>query len=256
MSSSLLSLSAERPRCARNKFVVCVAAMLCSSLASSAPKVTKQEIVVDGQRRSFFLYVPEGARGAEPAPLLVLLHGSGRDGASLIQTWKGLASKENIVLAGPNSRDPRGWSSPIDGPGFLREVVEAIKKDNAIDPRRVYLFGHSGGAVFALGMSCLESRYFAAASAHAGAFRSAAEAAVVQNVPRKVPLQLIVGKQDPFFPVQAVEATRDLFVKAGFEVDLQEITGHDHNYYGISSSVNGLAWQFLKDKKLSLEPGP
>lgn len=187
-------------------------------------------------------------------PLVLLLHGSGRDGSSLIEKWKGLASKEGIILAGPNSLNPAGWAAPEDGPRFLRDVAGAVGKAYPVNPRRVYLFGHSAGGVFALVMSCLDSEYFAATSVHAGGFRGPSESAVMGMAKRKIPLQLIVGTQYPFFPVGLVRGTREEFVKSGFPVDLKEIQGHDHSYYSLSSMINKEAWQFLKDRELSSDP--
>ena len=60
-----------------------------------------------------------------------------------------------------------------------------------------------------------------------------------------------VGTEDPVFPLENVRHSRDVFMAAGFEFELKEIAGHDHNYYGISDQVNGTAWEFLKSKKLT-----
>lgn len=85
-----------------------------------------------------------------------MLHGSGRDGFSLIDKWKDLASKEGIIIVGPDANG-EGWSTPRDGPAFLHDLVEELKSTYPINPRRVYLFGHSAGAVFALMMSTVDA---------------------------------------------------------------------------------------------------
>src|SRR5215471_6264485 len=154
-------------------------------LAQDKPKVVKDSIVSNKKKRTYYLYVPAGVKA--PAPLIVLLHGSGRDGFSLIDKWKDLADKEGVIIVGPDSGG-EGWSTPRDGPQFLHELVEDLKSKHSINPRRVYLFGHSAGAVFALMMSTAESEYFAATAVHAGAFRSPAELQTVGNATRKIPL--------------------------------------------------------------------
>lgn len=226
-------------------------------LLAAAPvpgKVGKVALGGDEGKRSYYLYVPESAAGAEAVPLIVLLHGSGRDGSALVDKWKKLAEQEKIILVGPNSFDSRGWASPLDGPRFLLEVAREIRKTYAVDPRRIYLFGHSAGARFALGMACLESRYFAAVSVHAGAFGSGEEASIMQAAKRKVPVQLIVGTRDPFFPLRMVTATGAAFSREGFPVEFEKMDGHDHDYYSVARSVNEKAWGFLKDKTLASEP--
>ncbi len=220
------------------------------SLECAPGKVTKELLGARGVQRSYFLYVPVGLKEADSVPLLVALHGSGRDGSSLVERWKDLGSKERIVVVGPNSQNPAGWAAPADGPEFIRDVVESVEKDHPVDPRRVYLFGHSAGAVFALIMSCWESEYFAVAAVHAGAFRSPQELAAIEVTKRKIPIQFIVGTRDQFFPLPLVRANVEKFRQTGFPVELEEIRGHDHSYYNASREVNRLAWEFLKEQQL------
>jgi hypothetical protein len=47
--------------------------------------------------------VPEAARKAGSPPLVVLLHGSGRDGKSPVEKWEPLARKEGLVIVGPDA---------------------------------------------------------------------------------------------------------------------------------------------------------
>ena len=88
---------------------------------------------------------------------------------SQIDEWKALAEKEGIILVAPDSANSREWSMNIDGPEFLHDIVEAVRAKHSIDGARLYIFGHSAGAVFALYMGVMESRYFAAVGVHAGA---------------------------------------------------------------------------------------
>jgi poly(3-hydroxybutyrate) depolymerase len=55
---------------------------------------------------------------------------------------------------------------PADGPAFLYFLIEAVKAKHAVDGRRMYLFGHSAGAEFALTMGLIESEFFAAVAVH------------------------------------------------------------------------------------------
>ena len=220
--------------------------------AASEDKVVKDSIVFKDKTRTLYLFVPETVKGGTPAPLIVLLHGSGRNGLSLVDKWKDLASKEGIILVGPDSQDTSRWSSPIDGPDFLRDIVENVKSRYTIDPRRVYLFGHSGGAVFALYMSVLESQYFAATAIHGGAMRRNDPA--IGQAKRKTPIAIFVGSRDPFFPVGDVRGTREDLNKQGFAVELTVMPGHDHWYYDLAPKINASAWEFLKKHKLNEDP--
>lgn len=216
-------------------------------------KITKETIVSEDKKRSYYIYVPKSLTPASSAPLIVLLHGSNRVGLSLAEKWDKLADQEGAIIVAPDSLDSSVWSVPRDGPTFLYELVESIKSKYPINPRRVYLFGHSGGAVFALLMSLYEPDYFAASAVHAGALHSDSIPLNVQ-AKRKTPIQIQVGTLDPFFPVGAVRATRDQLNSRGFPVQLIEISLHNHWYYDLAPKINQTAWKFLKTHELPNEP--
>lgn len=70
---------------------LCLALLLIPLSAGAADKMTKETFVSGGQTRTYYLLSPAAAKKAAPAPLLVLLHGSGRDGRSLLEKWEPLA---------------------------------------------------------------------------------------------------------------------------------------------------------------------
>lgn len=213
--------------------------------------ITKELMKSDGKTRVYYLYVPSTVKG--PAPLIIMLHGSNRTGVTLVEKWKDYAKKEAIILAGPDAINLRGWQSPHDGPDFLYELVEDLKAKYPINARRVYLFGHSAGASFALHMSLMESQYFAATAIHAGAL-GPDDMQLIRLAKRKIPISIQVGDSDQYFPLKDVRATRDALKEAGIPVDLIEIENHDHWYYGKASKFNQTAWEFLKKHELDVEP--
>jgi poly(3-hydroxybutyrate) depolymerase len=184
-----------------------------------AQKITKETIVSEGKKRTYYLYVPKSITTSAAVPLIVLLHGSNHVGLSLAEKWNDLAEREGAILVAPNSVESSHWSVPDDGPQFLRELVESIKTKYPVNPKRVYLFGHSGGAIFALLMSLYESEYFAATAIHAGALY-ASDASLIDLSKRKTPIQIQVGTVDGLFPLATVRATRDRLNASGFSVQL------------------------------------
>ncbi|MBC7932203.1 MAG: dienelactone hydrolase family protein [Rubrivivax sp.] len=230
------------------------ALLLCPLGARAAGTITKESLDSEGKKRAYYLYVPKKvAESKSPAPLVLTLHGSGSNGKILVELWQEYADKEGIILAGPDATEKVRWNIPRDGPDFLRDVVEDVKSKQPVNARRVYLFGHSAGAVFAIYMATLEPEYYAAAFVHAGAVREDSEE-MLDTATRKISIALFVGTQDAYFPLTNVRATRDALVKRGFDVSLTEIKGHNHNYYGRSKEINKAAWEFLKDKTLTEEP--
>jgi len=222
-----------------------------TALVASA-EISKQVIVSQGNQRSYYLFVPD--RLDSPAPLLITLHGSGSDGLSLVERWKDLASREGFIVAGPDSYDAQAWTVPEDGPDFLRDLVEELKARYPVNTRRVYLFGHSGGAVFALNMSMLQSEYFAATAIHAGAWTRRAEFSLIDYAKRKIPLAIVVGDQDQFFRLSAVKSTSERLKTKGFEVEVTVLQGHDHRYDDLAPEINEQLWNYLKRYELSKEP--
>jgi len=235
-------------------YVLLIASLLLLPFTAEAKdEITKELITSQGKTRAYYLYVPSTIKPATPAPLIVMLHGSGRIGISLVEKWRDLAKKEGIIIAGPDSTDTRSWGSPQDGPDFLHDLVEELKSKYSINPRRVYLFGHSAGGIFSLEMSLMESQYFAATAVHAGALRPD-DFGLIDLAKRKIPIYIQVGDSDQYFSLKVVRATRDALNAKGFATELTEIPGHDHNYYDTASKTNSSAWEFLKKCVLESDP--
>ncbi len=234
-------------------FSILIVMMLAGSAVCAKDDITKELITSNGKTRAYYLYVPPTVKSDTPVPLIVMLHGSGRVGMSLVEKWKDLAKKEGFIIAGPDSSDTRGWATPQDGPDYLRDLVEELKSKYPINPRRVYLFGHSAGASFALEISLMESQYFAATAIHAGALPGD-DRDLIDMAKRKIPIFIQVGDSDQSFPLKIVRATRDLLNQNGFAVELAEIPKHDHWYYDLAPKINLAAWEFLKKYELNQDP--
>jgi poly(3-hydroxybutyrate) depolymerase len=237
----------------KSLILACVLLTLGFAPGALGQKIRKETIESQGKTRTYYLVIPSQVTADHPAPLLVLLHGSGRNGLSLVEKWKDLANKEGIIIAGPDAINSQGWSIPADGPEFLHDLISELKAKYPIDPRRMYLFGHSAGAGFALYMSLYESEYFAATAIHAGALPPN-DFSLVKLAKRKIPIYIVVGTVDPFFPLTAVRATRDALNNGGLDVQLTEINGHNHWYYDMAPKINADAWSFLKQQKLAEDP--
>lgn len=234
-------------------FTLFLAALGGLQITVSAQNIEKTLIKSGGKERVYYLFVPERLDAEKPVPLVVLLHGSGRNGMSLAEKWKDLAKKERFIIAGPDASDLKGWAIPADGPDYIYELVESLKGKYPVDAKRVYLFGHSAGAGIAIYFSLLESEYFAATAIHAGALPKS-NSSMINEAKRKVPFSIFIGTDDRMVPVAAVRSTCDALTAAGFTVDYHEMNGHTHDYYGKSGEINSKAWEFLKRHDLKAEP--
>ena len=235
--------------------VICVAGLSAAPPQSARPeaKIEKLTFASGGSNRSYYLYIPEKA-AAGNAPLLLLLHGSGRNGKTLIDPWQRLAREEGIVLVAPDASEPRAWRVPQEGPQFFHDLLELVRlTHDIVDDQRMYVFGHSAGAIHGLDLGLLESEYFAAIAAHAGVV-SREMAPMVSQARRKIPMAIWVGTADPLFPLAVVRQTRDVLNAQGFDLKLTEIAHHTHDYYGAAGRINAQVWAFLKEHRLASAP--
>jgi polyhydroxybutyrate depolymerase len=117
-------------------------------------------------------------------PLLVVLHGRGADGrtqAGYFQLFP-LVTEKQFVMIYPDggtfdSEGERVWNGavccaepgdPIDDVGYLSDLIEEAKQVYNVDPRRVYLMGHSNGGFMSFRMACEASSLFTAMVSLAG----------------------------------------------------------------------------------------
>lgn len=229
------------------------AALLVAAGAVRGADVEKHAITSRGKPREYFLYVPPGISADRPGPLLLTLHGSGGNGSSFPTAWKDVADKEGIIVVGPNAIESARWDPTDDGPRFIHEVVEEVRAKYPIDGKRMYLFGHSAGAVYGLQLAALESEYFAAAVLSAGAIEPA-YFKIFDYADRKIPMGIVIGTKDPLFPLSLVHPVIEALKSRGFPVAVDEIPGHDHNYRKRSVEINDWAWKFMSPVHLDQEP--
>jgi poly(3-hydroxybutyrate) depolymerase len=196
----------------------------------------------DRDRTYYFL----AADGTGPAPLLVLLHGSGGNGLFMLEQWKEVATRENIALLAPDSLHTQiGWDLHKDGPDLIHEAIQTVAATHPVDFHRLYVFGQSGGAVYALNLAMLESEYFAAAAFHAGGWRKPEEYRFSDYARRKIPIAMYVGDRDEFFPVDSVQATEHILAQRGFPAELHLLPGRVHSYLDVPPDFHATVWQFL-----------
>jgi poly(3-hydroxybutyrate) depolymerase len=244
---------ATRGRAGATTRAVRVAALLTATtqvpMASPADAIVSGRFRSSGVMRTYSACLPPKGHSH---PLVILLHGSGGTGRDMVERWRDLARREGIIVAAPDATDRRQWQPPEDGPTLFRDLVDELAPHD-VDRRRIYLFGHSAGAVFTLYMAPLESEYFAAAATHAGAYNGEADLGFLDQAPRKIPLFLTVGGGDTLFPQPLFLATVHRLERAGFPVTTWVWPDSPHAYKP-SAAINERAWAFLRQHSLDREP--
>jgi polyhydroxybutyrate depolymerase len=121
-----------------------------------------QTLDVGGLTRSYILHLPPSTAGA-PLPLALAFHGGGDTAADMepLTRFNELADKEGFLVAYPQGLDNR-WADARDGApptndddvGFVRALLDDLKRRIAYDPTRVYATGISIGGFFVARLGC------------------------------------------------------------------------------------------------------
>ncbi|HIF40704.1 MAG TPA: hypothetical protein EYQ74_06360 [Planctomycetes bacterium] len=141
-------------------------------------------IQVDVGRGPVTVYVPSSYDPAERTPLLILLHAILFNG-NIQEAYFKLrpeAEARGILYAYPDGTvDPTGtrfwnatdaccdfYGSGVDDEGYVRDLLDAIERALNVDPRRVWLAGHSNGGFLGHRLICSFGERFAALGNLAG----------------------------------------------------------------------------------------
>jgi polyhydroxybutyrate depolymerase len=141
-----------------------------SGVSATASTSTTGTMVVNGEERSYELFVPASA-GAKP-PLIVALHGLYGSGARFrtASGWDAVAARAGAVVAYPDSYES-GWRSQageVRDVRFLSRLVARLVDQEHVNPRRVYAVGFSSGAFMSYRLACTRSRIVTAIGPMAG----------------------------------------------------------------------------------------
>jgi predicted esterase len=216
---------------------------LCAGFAASGGPARAESPRTVSCAGTTYRYLLETPPGNRPRPAILLLHGSGDDGSGLFHMWKPFALANGIVIIAPTL--PRALAFETVAPEVFRCVVEDARGVAKIDPKRIFVVGHSMGGYLAYDAAMFESEYFAAVVVHAAAIGEE-YTGILDHARRKIPIAIFIGDRDQLVPIASVRRTRDLLVHAGFPVAYEEIVGHDHFYEGLVDPLDRKAWAFLE----------
>jgi polyhydroxybutyrate depolymerase len=141
--------------------------------------------VTVGGDRPVTVHVPTSNDPARPAPLLVVLHGYGGSGHQIeadLHLGAAAAQRGFLYVTPDGTTDAQGnefWDATdaccdfegagIDDATYLESVITQIQATFAVDPRRIYVAGHSNGAFMSYAMACAHADTIAAMVSLAGA---------------------------------------------------------------------------------------
>lgn len=196
------------------------------------------------------LYVPRSYEGTSPVPLVVMLHGalgdehyyfSGLFDPGVIKTE---ADRRGCILAGVNGRGRFGLSQED-----VFEVITAVTRDYKIDPSRIYLTGHSMGALGTWVVAAARPELFAAIAPVSGGPPAQGDAltSILAKL-KSTPAMIVHGAQDGIAPVQLSRTMKETAEKTGLKVTYLEVPDADHMSV-VASTFPAIMEFFAKQSK-------
>jgi polyhydroxybutyrate depolymerase len=150
---------------------------ICAILVLAACGVTgrgsgaaKETVKTIGGSRPVQIYAPPSYHRGRAMPLVLLLHGYQSSGTMVDRYFDlgPLANRLGFLYAHPDgSTDATGnrfWNasgaccdfgnSAVDDSEYLEEVIHQTESQYSVDPKRIYIIGHSNGGIMAYRMAC------------------------------------------------------------------------------------------------------
>ena len=137
-------------------------------------------VTVDGQERTYRVFVPPTLDRRRPVPLVLALHGGDASVDDMVRTtgFDKEALAGEFIVAYPEAT-LRAWnagkccgSAPRRNPddvGFLTQVLDRLEADYPVDRSRIFVTGVSNGAMMAYRLACERADRVTAVGVVAGA---------------------------------------------------------------------------------------
>ena len=184
--------------------------------AAKAPEgFVEREWTVDGVKRTALVRMPAGVSGL--VAVVFCWHGHGGRAAQAAGKWGYDKADTTSILVFPQGlptvsplvdkagRMP-GWQTTVGGEGdrdihLFDAILADLKKEHAVDARRIFSMGHSNGAAFSYLLWQARSEVVAAIGSVAGGLR------VDAKITTPMPVIHVAGEKDPIVKFAWQQAT-------------------------------------------------
>jgi polyhydroxybutyrate depolymerase len=210
---------------------------------------TARRVVVQAgdKERTYLIYVP--ANLPPQAALVIVLHGSGMDGARMRRCtayeFDCLADRHGFVVLYPDGYR-RNWNDcrkhatfpakreNIDDTSFIRALIGRVREEQDVDEKRVYVFGYSNGGHMAFRLAMEEPAEIAAIASVAACLPTPDASSCPQQGPTSR-VMMINGTADPINPYQGGIVTLFGFASRGAVMSSVASAQHFAERNGITS---------------------
>ena len=188
------------------------------------------------------VYVPKAYAAGKATPLVIALHGLGANEDSFFDSYDRLppqlAEKHGFLLAAPLGYRVDGfYGSRIMGGSDVTsrrrgeysekdvlEVLRLMKANYTVDESRIYLIGHSMGAIGTWALAAKYPQTWAAVAAFAGTGSPELAEAM-----KAIPQFIVHGDNDPTVNVSGSRNMTSALKQAGADVTYVEVVGGGHS---------------------------
>jgi len=178
-SQSLVDVSAVATTAAADTTVAPTTAAPTTAAATTVAPAPKAD-----PDRPYDVFVPSSYADGTPMPLLLLLHGYSASGdiQEAYFQMQALAESRGFLYVHPDgtvnpigeqfwNATPAccGFGTTVDDSQYLLDIITDVSSDYSIDPKRIYVMGHSNGGFMSYRMACDHADVVAAVASLAGA---------------------------------------------------------------------------------------
>lgn len=186
----------------------------------------------EAERATILTYLPRGYTGGRPAPLIVVLHGTGGRAAEIASLYRRVAQERGAILVAPEgvAKSGRGftWGRVEEGDYLVHRAIEQTRAKHNVDDARIVVSGFSEGANLALIAAVRRPDVFAGVVAVAGVYEERV-APIPTPVPDRFPrIYLLTGARDP--GVDGVRAAGSRMEQDGVAVRVRVVDGLGHAF--------------------------
>ena len=168
------------------------------------------ELMFDGEKREYNVFLPSSYDGISPFPLIINMHGLGSNATeqAVYSRFNSFADLNGFIVVYPEGLEMtvpeinytgQHWNAyfdtGVDDIGFIDYLIDVLWNKYAIDISRIYATGMSNGGFMSYTLACALSDRIAAIASVTGSMVNVAPQ--LCNAGRPVPVLQFHGTEDP-----------------------------------------------------------
>lgn len=259
----------KKPEKCRILFLVFLILSGISTISAQNEMFLKREFISQSDTLRYRILFPENYDLKKTYPLVIFLHGSGERGAdnekqlkhgAVLFTDKENRAKYPSIVLFPQCREKEYWAPIVtreNGFGYplkseatepmqlLIRLIAEIRKNEAVDQKRIYIMGLSMGGMGTFDLICRKPGIFAAAIPICGGVNIDR-----LNKVKDMPVRIYHGADDPVVsPAHSVDAYNKLKTIGSKQAELIIYPGVGHNSWTNAFAADDfMSWIYKQHK--------